>query len=582
MKTKFKHNPHLPQLNLTEKNIFILCYFILDDKQRNQLAKYKPQTHDKFYAIANSIIAFYYHDMFSNRTRKILANLRSYDVISYIDVIDGKDNDGYRNRTIYFQVKPEYYHHFIDFNHQDKGSFLFSQSFQEVLENKLRHNNQALLNCLYHAARKLYTVQSDRNYHIRKDGTFSYLPRGKKSFLNENGRWSLEGRTTSKMGRGLRKLFETANIKNAMDDTELEHLVKDIQSEYMFNGKISEVRGQDIVKWYNGSYYAPNQAALSSSCMRHDNCSSYIEFYANNPDNCSMIIAVNDENLLLGRAIVWHNATIDYDGESHNNVAFCDRIYGKPLTVTAMQKYAHSHGYITKAEQNYHNETGIALPNGRTASADITVKVNRHDYYPYMDTLKSIEELSNDKGILYNNNDYRDLTGTDGNSDGEYVTLDNGDRIHEDDARWSNYSDMYIHEEDALFSECMSDYIHVDSYIAIHNDDLCHVDESCSVILPDGSDAYDYEPNTRWGYSNGQHCQISEDFCITYDNLLEIDVYEQEVNTIVVTMNDNNGVEHTLTLNTVLSELEVSSYSLDKLISASYEHTQSSANTDND
>lgn len=578
MKTKYKYNPHLPQLNLTEKNIFILFYFILDDKQRNVLAKYKAQTPDKYYAIANSIIAFFYHGMFNSKTRKILTHIRSYNVVSYIDVIDGKDSNGYNNRTVFFQVNAEHYHHFIDFNHHDKGSLLFSQSFQNILEEKLRHKNQALLNCLHHAARKLYTVQSDRNYHIRKDGTFSYLPRGKKSYLNEDGKWSLEGRTTSKMGRGLRKLFDTANINNAMDDTELEHLVKAIQSEYMFNGKISEVRGYDIVKWYNGYNYASNQASLSSSCMRHESCESFIEFYANNPDNCSMIIAVNDDNLLLGRAIVWHNATLDYDQQTHENIPFCDRIYGKPLTVSAIQKYAHEQGYITKSEQSYHNEMGIALPNGRTAAAEITVKVRTHDYYPYMDTLKSIEEISNDTGILYNNCDYRDLTGTDGNSDGDYVTLDNGERVHEDDARWSNYCDMYIHEEDAIFSECMSDYIPVSDYISLHNGDVCHVDESSNVILPCGRDSYEYEPNTRWGYSNGQHCQISEDFCITYDNLLEIDVYEEEVNTIVVTMNDNDGNAHTITMNTVLSDEQVSEYSLDKLIAAGYDHQITPAN----
>ena len=43
-------------------------------------------------------------------------------------------------------------------------------------------------------------------------------------------------------------------------------------------------------------------------------------------------------------------------------------------------------------------------------------------------------------------------------------------------------------------------------------------------------------------------------------------------------MNDNEGNTHTITINTVLSELEVSAYSLEKLITEGYEHEITPAN----
>ncbi len=68
---------------------------------------------------------------------------------------------------------------------------------------------------------------------------------------------------------------------------------------------IREVKGDDIVFWYNEQNYLKELGSgpLTNSCMRGSQYSKYIKFYAKN-ENCSLLICTIGDKL-IARALVW-------------------------------------------------------------------------------------------------------------------------------------------------------------------------------------------------------------------------------------------------------------------------------------
>lgn len=466
---------------------------------------------------------------------RTLVTIKKLNVVTYFDRIQGQDIDGYGTVYYYFQVGDEHAKHFIHNRCIVKQNQLTSQSFWRVVSRKLESKHHSLLYAMNLRSRLNYTIQSDRNFHLRKDGNLSLLPKGRHSVVNNDNKWTVDGRTTIKMGKGIKKLFNSAHIDSPLNDTELEELVTDIKSDFIFNGQITVVNGSNITYWYNGFRYANGQATLSSSCMRHDSCESFIDFYAKN-DNASMIIATDKNMQLLGRAIVWSNAQFRDDDDNEYTNSFCDRIYGKPLTIKAIQAYALEQGHICKLDQDYHSEQSFLMPNGTHMRGNVSIEVKPHDYYPYMDTMKSIEILSDDKAILHNNSDYRELTGTDGNNDDEdYVTDIDGERIHVDETVYSEHHGEYIQRDYAVYSEPMNSYISEGEAIELHNGDYCLRDDARSVTLPNGLNDYEYYEHAIDGSHNVEDCTLTEYWDISTDVVLEQSVYSSMLNSVTIT-----------------------------------------------
>ena len=94
-------------------------------------------------------------------------------------------------------------------------------------------------------------------------------------------------RNITSIGKLVNKLFPNKYI-----DKDIETFVNIIK--YMrgdINFKI--VKGYDIIKYYdekNYSYNAVLGTRLGDSCMRYSFCKDYIEFYAINEDNVSLLI----------------------------------------------------------------------------------------------------------------------------------------------------------------------------------------------------------------------------------------------------------------------------------------------------
>jgi hypothetical protein len=196
-----------------------------------------------------------------------------------------------------------------------------------------------------------------------------------------------------------------------------------------------------------------------------------------------MIIALDNENMLIGRAILWNT-------DSHG--LFCDRIYGTQMTIEAIKSYAKKLGAYTKYKQSY-SDTTIISTTGEAINDEITITLNKGGFknYPYMDTLKFSDDISNEDEIVLSseNGDYC-LESTDGGPNDDYVTLNNGDRVHEDEANYVDRYDEYYHTEDCVYSEYHGEYIVYDRAISIYNNNDYAWDDADDFIYIDSAGEY--------------------------------------------------------------------------------------------
>ena len=216
--------------------------------------------------------------------------------------------------------------------------------------------------------------------------------------------------------------------------------------------KFKLVSGNDIGDWYNVDKYSEIKGSLGSSCMR-DKSGSFFELYNKNEDVCSMLILLDDEDKLIGRALIWKLHKHDHS-EAPKDVYFMDRQYVIDETdVQRFRDYADSKDWAYKTNNN-HSSLKKVTYKGSTEEVDmeVLIKVNDYSKYPYMDTFRIYNPNT---GILYNSsdNDSEDLYTLDSTTGG-YTEVNQG--------IYSEYDDEYIDEDYAVWSDEVSSYLHVD------------------------------------------------------------------------------------------------------------------------
>ena len=259
------------------------------------------------------------------------------------------------------------------------------------------------------------------------------------------------------------------------------------------------VKGHDIVTYYNEDRYDGDKGPLHGSCMRYDECTEYIEFYAINPSS-SLLILTSGENSdnIVGRAMVW-------DLSMPSGRTFMDRIYTVyDDDVELFKLHAIEQGWLYKKRQNMDVGEAIVDPITNITNNIILVTnkdIKTNEYYPYMDTLAifNVEKhyLSNNSDFVERDTDedYYTLKGTDGDdyevNEGEerqfvdyygraiesseltYCEYGNDYRLSDDyeelgsiyhyenatntfiqnEMIWSHYHDQYIMTDNSVFSE---------------------------------------------------------------------------------------------------------------------------------
>ena len=222
-----------------------------------------------------------------------------------------------------------------------------------------------------------------------------------------------------------------------------------------------EVSGEDINHWYSADNYKEMSGTLGNSCMARK--SGLFKIYTENPDVCKLLILVDEDDKLIGRALVWKLSSIKiYGKDPVQDSWFMDRQYTiKDSDVEKFKNYAKEKGWIYKSHNNHHSYSNVTIEGEeKNATLEVQVKATNYGRYPYMDTFKRFDP---NEGILYNDDD------TDESYEGQYILNDTGGgyeeiasgvwsewhdrRIPHDLAVWSDWADSYLNREYATYVE---------------------------------------------------------------------------------------------------------------------------------
>jgi hypothetical protein len=285
-----------------------------------------------------------------------------------------------------------------------------------------------------------------------------------KENINESDYWHTSKRYHVKPGSFISKIFKDITPKEV---EKFSNLFKSESNKVEFTLKV--VSGLDIKKYYHYDSYQSDRGTLGGSCMKHNSSQQLLDIYTEN-DNISMLVMLNSDGLLMGRALLW-------DFESYK---IMDRVYtiNDERLQWNFKKWATENNYLYKSEQNWYNT--LLFENTNTPKKELFLKIDlkNKDFskYPYMDTFKFIDSSN----ILYNHipsDDIKTLCSTDGSKyEHDYLKFDFVNRIfrhrgecvyvsymesytHEGNTRWSSVNDQYILETDSIWDDEINDHI---------------------------------------------------------------------------------------------------------------------------
>lgn len=335
------------------------------------------------------------------------------------------------------------------------------------------------------------------------------------------GIWNDKKRGEVKISKLVNKL-----IDKKYTEAQREIFVNLIKSKLSEKTKFIVVKEEDIIKYYNKENYAEEKGTLGNSCMRSKS-NDIFDIYVKNPEKCSLLVLVNEEDKVLGRALLW-----ELDFCTNEEIKkFMDRIYtANDYDVNKFKAWAIENKYAYKYKNTF-SDVKEVIWNRETISVDMRVDLNKIDYYsfPYLDTFKL---YSPDNHSLHNINTniddsnyagYYILTATDG---GRYVINENTD--DEDDEEdhegqvWSDYQGEWIDEDDAVYIDHVG-HVHSEDavYIDVGNrrNHGWHLTDSDNICWSDHINAYIHEDDAAWSNVLNTYLLSNE----TYITVTDID-----------------------------------------------------------
>ena len=280
----------------------------------------------------------------------------------------------------------------------------------------------------------------------------SYLTPERLQLVDVDEIWTSKRRFIAKPGAFVNKIFKNISSK------EIEifsNLYKSAQNPDSLNFRI--VSGEEIIDWYNEKNYSSGTSSLNSSCMRYSFCKNFFEIYVENPDVVKLLILTNNNNKLLGRALLWNT-----------QVKVMDRIYTVKDEKYAFQfkKWATDNGYIWKKEQKWNN-TLYFTDDIQTSLLNLSVKLENFscEDYPYLDTFKFLDTK---EGILYNwkpdNANIRILNAANGRClSNDSLELDYYSKLYhnKEEMNYLDYLNAWVSSSDTRYSLKYNCYIHL-------------------------------------------------------------------------------------------------------------------------
>jgi len=191
----------------------------------------------------------------------------------------------------------------------------------------------------------VYSNEIDYISHTKEDDVISYLPKNKIHLLDpRTDKYNNKFRQEMKVGKLFKKIFQKCK------DNEIERMVYLYKMYYGMNiqklmGNFKLVKGEEIRKWYRKENIKSN---CVKSCMVIEKnpisrMLSRITFriYKNNPDKINLLIYTDENNKLMGRALVW------FLDEPANSV-YMDRIYTRDYKIRNLfGEYAKKNGWLS-------------------------------------------------------------------------------------------------------------------------------------------------------------------------------------------------------------------------------------------
>ena len=294
----------------------------------------------------------------------------------------------------------------------------------------------------------------------------SYLTKERLAVIDESEIWTSSRRFQAKPGGFISKVFKNIPAK----EVELfSTLFRNVSNR--LNVNLQVVKGERIRDFYYYESYASDNGSLGASCMRYDSCQKYMNVYVDNTDVVSMLVMLNDNDALIGRALLW-----DCDGYK-----IMDRIYTTNDEKYAFyfKEWATKNNYLFKSNQNWFDTLTFEKIGDKKQELRIDIKLPNSDYryYPYMDTFKFFNAETGTISNYQPKSDFYTICTPDGSKYGsDYLAFDIVDKVfrYRHDACYVRYLDGFttgnnvsyseIHDEyilscDATYDEELSDYI---------------------------------------------------------------------------------------------------------------------------
>ena len=393
-------------------------------------------------------------------------------------------------------------------NNVIKVPLIYSTSMREMLNSIKSESVIARL-----LSSNSYTNTQFANYITMRGEMCSYLPHGREHKMNESGKWMRDGRQEMKPSKMARKLLiESVITNNDVTDVDFEKFTNCVKSYISVMGdedgdgkkiNFKIVSGEYIKFYYLADRYSNilgTDTNLHGSCMRYEECQDYLDLYADNVDIVSMLVALDKDDKVLGRAILWK---LD-DGD----IAM-DTIYAHESLVPSFVAYANENDFFYKSRQSCHHDVfDKHLTKSVSAITRVTLKYANYDLYPYMDTLCFLngKELSNDENIT---DEHKKLKCTDGG----YEDIDN--------CVFDSYNDRRVPESDARYLDYMrpngghfDGYVDLDSCVDTSHDGWVLLDDCVEVdgeyVLRDNEDIIFLDYLNEWHWR--------DNLCITHDD----------------------------------------------------------------
>jgi hypothetical protein len=364
------------------------------------------------------------------------------------------------------------------------ADILISEELRQVLQ-EFEHKSLVAKLLLKGRHSKSNLVDGFVNYiSISKTDSskISYLSQDRMAKIDQNEYWTTSKRFIAKPGAFVNKIFKDIPAR----EIELFSNIFQLQNE---QGSLSfrTVSGNQIKKWYYWENYQSQCSSLGSSCMKHDSCQDYLTIYTQNPEVCKMLILVDSDDMLVGRALLWN-----IDGDKHK---IMDRIYtvNDDKYQHKFKDWADKNGYWYKSEQKWNNCLWFES-NGKVELKEIEFDLpnfQEGDSLPYMDTFKFGNIKS---GKIYNyipesHRNIRTFIASDGGYyDWDCLAKDDFTNIYyqRGDTAMLNYldkrslisnlnysesNDCYILKEHSIWMEQIRDYIFNEEYNSFNNTD---------------------------------------------------------------------------------------------------------------